>query len=359
MVDIPEAPADTMVCPLTAVAAGTDALLDADDLPATLQVTFIPPILPTVAIELLGEEAHIPLHAGQRLQQLPYNGSLIYGEDPDVGLITLTITPAGCQGLELSVVEASPPEGVHCALGDEVPVDLVRRVVYASGPWAGRSISMQPHGGGLVLEDVPETGDGWVHLHTGTPIPFSWDPDGCDDLIPVGSAHVQVIVTNPPPVGAVRVRGCGQLRRLPPTQSAIELEIPAIPCALEAWRYDGALRALSPLATVDLSPNEHQTVELTLPEEEVAGLGVRFLPGDAFVEVLAVVPDSPAWDAGLRDGDRILSVDDEPVGGLEASDFIAIGTGPVGTEARLVLESEDGGRETVSLERAPVSNPVN
>jgi membrane-associated protease RseP (regulator of RpoE activity) len=191
------------------------------------------------------------------------------------------------------------------------------------------------------------------------PIPFSWDPDGCDDLIPVGSAHVQVIVTNPPPVGAVRVRGCGQLRRLPPTQSAIELEIPAIPCALEAWRYDGALRALSPLATVDLSPDEHQTVELTLPEEEVAGLGVRFLPGDAFVEVLAVVPDSPAWDAGLRDGDRILSVDDEPVGGLEASDFIAIGTGPVGTEALLVLESEDGGRETVALERAPVSTPVN
>lgn len=49
-----------------------------------------------------------------------------------------------------------------------------------------------------------------------------------------------------------------------------------------------------------------------------AWLGVNSLEHDGIIEVIRVTPDSPAEQAGVRPGDRIVGIDGEPVANLEA-----------------------------------------
>ena len=47
-------------------------------------------------------------------------------------------------------------------------------------------------------------------------------------------------------------------------------------------------------------------------------------------KVVAVFKDTPAWDAGLRAGDRIRKIDGRSVEGMTSSDFIELSTGVIG-----------------------------
>lgn len=364
---VPRTTADTpveqtrmMVCPLEAFDAGTGVDLEADalELPDTLQVAFSPPIIGPATIELFDGEAHFPKDTAERMRHLPFKDGTVYGEDPDVGPVSITFEQGECARMQLLVLGAPPPDSMACALGDDVSLDEIRRLSYAAGPRAGQTISARPWKGAILLEAIDSEGEGWAHRAEGPPIPFSWGPDGCDDIEPMGTAQVTVRIENRPDDRPVWIGGCGSTRFLEVGTASVELEVPAVPCALEAWRVDGALRAISHLETLDPSPDERLTVTLTLPEEQMAGLGIQFMPDDDFVQVIRVLPGTPAWDAGLRRGDRILSVNDEPVGGLETSDFIVLGTGPVGTEAELLVESEDGQVEVIRVERALVDRQM-
>ena len=51
---------------------------------------------------------------------------------------------------------------------------------------------------------------------------------------------------------------------------------------------------------------------------------------------------SPAWEAGLREGDLIVEVDGQATPGMSENDFVAFGTGPSGSVARLVVADEQG-----------------
>lgn len=79
---------------------------------------------------------------------------------------------------------------------------------------------------------------------------------------------------------------------------------------------------------------------------------------DGLIEVDRVQPDSPAARAGLRAGDRLLSVDGHSVSGLAVADVVALLRGEAGTPVVLGL-SRDGAdlTETVRRERLR-SEPV-
>lgn len=359
--DLPEVAPPAVSCPLAVIDADTNTLVDdpADILPATLTVALTPPVVPPVTLQVNDQQATFPAETAKRLQQLPFRDGTIYGEDPEVGLVAFTFASGQCTRLQVLVVGPPDPDALRCDIDPELSLVDFRRVVYASGARAGRAISVRPWQGTMVLEDVPEAGDGWVQVVDHPPIPFSWDADGCDTIAPIGTATVTATITNPPDGAPTWIRGCGVTQYLPPGTDSVSFEVPAVPCALEAWRTDGMLRALSPLVTLDPAPNSQESVEITLPEEQMAGLGIQFQTGDAGVTVAGVWPDSPAWHAGLRTGDRIVSVDGESVAGLQDSDFIVLGTGPVGTLAVLVLEDGDGQRETIEVERAPLTGRLN
>ncbi|MEV6688166.1 S41 family peptidase [Streptomyces sp. NPDC051130] len=79
---------------------------------------------------------------------------------------------------------------------------------------------------------------------------------------------------------------------------------------------------------------------------------------DGRIEVDRVQPDSPAARAGLRAGDRLLSVDGRRVTGLSVTEVVAMLRGEAGTPVVLGL-NRDGAELTVTVRRERLSaDPV-
>ena len=84
-----------------------------------------------------------------------------------------------------------------------------------------------------------------------------------------------------------------------------------------------------------------------------AGLGLTLVRAAGGVAVATVVPGSPADDAGLRPGDRILSIDGRPIRSETAAAVEALIAGPEGTKVRLAWRARGRPRQ-VDIERAVV-----
>ena len=68
--------------------------------------------------------------------------------------------------------------------------------------------------------------------------------------------------------------------------------------------------------------------------------------GDGFFEVVDVITGSPAEEAGIRAGDRIVSVDGAAAGGLRLPDLrLRLRTDPPGTRVRFRVKSGESERE--------------
>lgn len=352
--DVPEPSEAALSCPIWSVDADTAGLIAGAPgwLPDTVELHLDPPALPPFEATVDGDQLVISGDAATMLPALPWASGLVMARLPGVGELALELTADGCARVAVLRVTEPDTSGLACPLSADLDLGSGYDVRIASGPKAGRSVAARVVDGALQLVDVDVSGEAWLHLPDTPPVPVDWGPDGCSPIEPTGTATVQVTVDNAPADDVVWIAGCGTQARLAPGESQLDLTVPAVPCALEAWRLDGLLRAVSPLATLDPRPDARLSVSLRLPTVRMAGLGIQFRPGEQAVTVARVWPDTPAWEAGLRAGDRILAVDGEPTGGLETNDFIALGTGPEGTIAVLTVESEDGTVDEIALSRA-------
>ncbi|MBA2320253.1 MAG: PDZ domain-containing protein, partial [Deltaproteobacteria bacterium] len=71
---------------------------------------------------------------------------------------------------------------------------------------------------------------------------------------------------------------------------------------------------------------------------ERTGIGVDLKRAQGGVEIVRVLPGSPAERDGLAVGDRITAIDGEPIGGLALEDVLARFTRSRGVPARLQVE---------------------
>lgn len=76
--------------------------------------------------------------------------------------------------------------------------------------------------------------------------------------------------------------------------------------------------------------------------EGSTGIGLTVATVHGVIVVTAIAPDGPAMGAGLRIGDRILSVNDQPTAGQESATVAAWLAGAEGSTVRLVWRARDG-----------------
>lgn len=268
-----------------------------------------------------------------------------------------------------SLPDRAEARGLSGAPGDDAVINLHCTFAFGEAPTGGAWLRVGPDdqpgrpvvlgADGFWAPRMPTSGAAQLHIDGLDPVDVSWSGGVCDAvaLPPVDLSRLTVLVDDPladhPVSGPVFVSGCGMRpTRLQPAEP-IDLRLrPDTPCVIDAWRMDGMFRALAIPERVALAPGEDLELTMVLPPERMGGMGFQFRPLPDSVAVQRVYEDTPAWEAGLRDGDRILSVDGEPTDDMEANDFVLLGTGPEGSVVRLEVEQEDGAVVEVDIRRA-------
>ncbi len=73
---------------------------------------------------------------------------------------------------------------------------------------------------------------------------------------------------------------------------------------------------------------------------EFGGLGIEVTMENGFVKVVSPIDDTPAFRAGMKSGDLVTFIDEEPVMGLTLSEAVDKMRGKVGTDIDLVVRRE-------------------
>ena len=89
---------------------------------------------------------------------------------------------------------------------------------------------------------------------------------------------------------------------------------------------------------------------------EFSGIGVWLDEKDGDLYVLSVLPDSPALEAGMKPGDVIESIDDDPVSEMTSDEAVARIKGKSGTEVSLSV-TRDGDPRDFTITRAAIEFP--
>ena len=131
--------------------------------------------------------------------------------------------------------------------------------------------------------------------------------------------------------------------------------------ATENKLYDAALRGM--VRELDPYSGYEPPPEFQVNQEErsgeYAGIGVVTVKrSDHPLQIVGVLPDSPAAAAGIKPGEGILRIGNERTASLSLEDCSARIRGPAGSELQLELTGPEGGpTRMVTLKRAIVVRP--
>lgn len=85
---------------------------------------------------------------------------------------------------------------------------------------------------------------------------------------------------------------------------------------------------------------------------EFGGLGIQITSDRGAVRVISPIDDTPAERAGIKAGDYITHIDDEPVFDLTLNQAVKKMKGKPGTKVKLTVVSDDNEPKTLTLKRA-------
>ncbi len=103
--------------------------------------------------------------------------------------------------------------------------------------------------------------------------------------------------------------------------------------ALIEAAINGMLTSLDPHSGY-LDQNRYRDMQVQT-RGEFGGLGIEVTMENGLVKVVSPIDDTPAWRAGIKAGDLITHIDDEPVMGLSLGEAVDKMRGPVNTEIKL------------------------
>lgn len=106
-----------------------------------------------------------------------------------------------------------------------------------------------------------------------------------------------------------------------------------------------------------MTPEEYQTF-INAINADYAGVGLLLQPSDdGALTILQVYKGTPAEAAGLLAGDRILTVDGEPITKANAENASTLIMGPVGTKVTIQIQRGEGEPLSFKIERAKIDLP--
>jgi carboxyl-terminal processing protease len=112
----------------------------------------------------------------------------------------------------------------------------------------------------------------------------------------------------------------------------------------------GMLQSLDPHSTL-LNKEEFKEMKETT-SGEFFGIGIEITMEGSQVVVVTPIEDTPAYKAGFKPGDLILSVDGQPTMDMGLQDVVSRIRGPKGTEVELVfMHRDDKSPTTVTIKR--------
>jgi len=117
---------------------------------------------------------------------------------------------------------------------------------------------------------------------------------------------------------------------------------------------DGMMSALDPYCEF-LPPLRWETMREET-EGLYSGIGVEMVIFDGVITVVSPIPESPAYRAGIRPGDRIVEIDGESAGGITSGEAAERLRGPQGSKVVLGIERPNlDYRLTFELEREEIA----
>jgi len=115
---------------------------------------------------------------------------------------------------------------------------------------------------------------------------------------------------------------------------------------------EGMLTSLDPHSSY---LNNKELNELRVQTKgEFGGLGIEVTLENGFVKVIAPIDDTPAYKAGVKSGDLITHLDDEPVLGMTLSEAVAIMRGKVGSKIKLTVRRNETEKVDINITRAVI-----
>ncbi len=115
---------------------------------------------------------------------------------------------------------------------------------------------------------------------------------------------------------------------------------------------EGMLSSLDPHSTY---LNYEELNELKVQTKgEFGGLGIEVTLENGFVKVIAPIDDTPADKAGIKSGDLITHLDDEPVLGMTLSEAVSIMRGKVGSKIKLTVNRNENENLQIFITRAVI-----
>jgi carboxyl-terminal processing protease len=87
---------------------------------------------------------------------------------------------------------------------------------------------------------------------------------------------------------------------------------------------------------------------------EFGGLGIEVTMENNVIKVVSPIDDTPAAKAGIKPGDLILAIDNDPVMGMSLNDAVAKMRGPVDSEIKLTIQRGTVKPFDVKLKRAVI-----
>ena len=115
---------------------------------------------------------------------------------------------------------------------------------------------------------------------------------------------------------------------------------------------EGMLGSLDPHSTF---LNSDELNELKVQTKgEFGGLGIEVTLENGFVKVISPIDDTPASRAGIKAGDLITHLDDEPVLGMTLSEAVALMRGKAGSKIKLTVNRNENNTLQIEITRAVI-----